>query len=284
MNHLKDQRIVITGGGSGLGRAIALRFAREGWRVAIADINEEGAAETLRLVEEAGGSGFVQPCNVREVGDFERLAERLRSEWSGVDVVVNNAGIASAGSVVESRYSDWDTTLDINLMGVVRGCRELVPLLLEQGAGHVVNTASFAAIATPPSMAAYNVSKAAVVALSESLRAETIDQGVDVSVACPSFFKTNLADSMISPDPAMKRVTEIIMDAQPVTAQDVADDIYDAVAKRRFMVITHKDARMQWRMKRMAPEFFYKMVRERVKPRFEMLKKAQQREQQADKE
>ncbi|MGB1580341.1 MAG: SDR family NAD(P)-dependent oxidoreductase, partial [Nevskiales bacterium] len=197
MTHLKDRRIVITGGGSGLGRAIALRFARKAWRIAIADINEEGAEETLRQVERNGGSGFVQKCNVREVADFEALAQRLRKEWNGVDVVVNNAGIASAGSVVESRYSDWDATMDINLMGVVRGCRELVPLLLEQGAGHVVNTASFAAIATPPSMAAYNVSKAAVVALSESLRAEVIDEGVDVSVACPSFFKTNLTDSML---------------------------------------------------------------------------------------
>lgn len=279
MGHLKDNRIVITGGGSGLGRAIALRFAREGWRIAIADINEQGAAETLQLVEDAGASGFTQACNVREATDFEGLAQRLRDEWGGVDVVVNNAGIASAGSVVESRYSDWDTTMDINLMGVVRGCRELVPLLIAQGAGHVVNTASFAAIATPPGMAAYNVSKAAVVALSESLRAEIIDQGVDVSVACPSFFKTNLADSMISPDPAMKAVTEMIMARMPVSAEDVADDIYHAVMKRRFMVITHKDSRLQWRMKRAAPEFFYKMVRERVKPRFEMLKKAQAKKQ-----
>ena len=284
MSHLKDNRIVITGGGSGLGRALAIRFAREGWRIAIADINEAGATETLKLVEAAGGSGFTQTCNVREASDFESLAQRLRDEWGGVDVVVNNAGIASAGSVVESRYSDWDTTLDINLMGVVRGCRELVPLLLEQGAGHVVNTASFAAIATPPSMAAYNVSKAAVVALSESLRAEVLDEGVDVSVACPSFFKTNLSDSMISPDPAMKRVTEMIMERMPVTAEDVANDIYNAVMKRRFMVITHKDAKLQWRMKRAAPELFYKMVRERVKPRFEMLKKAQAREANKDRE
>ncbi len=164
-------------------------------------------------------------------------------------------------------------------MGVVRGCRELVPLLLAQGAGHVVNTASFAAIATPPSMAAYNVSKAAVVALSESLRAEVVDEGVEVSVACPSFFKTKLADSMVSPDPAMKWITEMLMERMPVSAEDVAEDIYQAVAKRRFMVITHKDARMQWRMKRMAPEYFYKMVRERVKPRFEMLRKAHAKKQ-----
>lgn len=274
MTHLKGQRIVITGAGSGLGRAIALRYAREGWQVAIADIDKGGAAETLAKVRDAGGSGFVQGCNMRATDEVVALAQRLRREWKGVDVVVNNAGIASAGTVLESRYSDWEATLDINLMGVVRGCRELVPMLVEQGAGHVVNIASFAAVATPPGMAAYNVSKAAVVTLSESLRAEVIEAGVDVTVACPSFFKTNLAESMISPDPAMKWVTEKIMARMSVSAEDVAEDIYQAVQQRRFLTIAHKDARMQWRLKRLAPEFFYKMVRERVKPRFDMLRKA----------
>lgn len=273
MTRFKDKRIVITGAGSGLGRAIALRFAHEGWRVCIADINDEGAAETLQLVKEAGSDGFTQHCNVREASDLQALAQQLRAAWGGVDVVVNNAGIASAGSVVDSRYEDWEIVMDINLMGVVRGCKELVPMLLEQGAGHVVNTASFAAIATPPAMANYNVSKAAVVALSESLRAETVDEGVDVSVACPSFFKTNLSNSMVSPDPSMKKVVELIMEKMSVTAEEVAADIYDAVMSRRFMVITHKDSRMQWRMKRAAPEFFYKMVRERMRSTFSWLKK-----------
>lgn len=276
MSRLNQKRIVITGGGSGLGRAIALRFAREGWKICIADINDEGAAESLELVNQAGGDGFTQHCNVRETADLQALAEQLRAAWGGVDVVVNNAGIASAGSVVESSDEDWDIVMDINLMGVVRGCRALVPMLLEQGDGHVVNTASFAAIATPPMMANYNVSKAAVVALSESLRAEVIDEGVDVSVACPSFFRTNLANSIVSPDPAMKQVVEFIMDRMPVTAEDVAADIYAAVMQRRFMVITHKDSKMQWRMKRMAPEFFYKMVRQRMKPLFARLKSMQE--------
>lgn len=273
MNRFAEKRIIITGAGSGLGRATALRFAKEGWRVCVADINDEGAAETLRLVKEAGGDGFTQHCNVREVSDMQALAEQLRAAWGGVDVVINNAGIASAGSVFDSRYEDWDVVMDINLMGVVRGCKELVPMLVEQGSGHVVNIASFAAIATPPSMANYNVSKAAVVSLSESLRAEIVDEGVDVSVACPSFFKTNLPDSIVTPDPAMKQVVELIMSKMSVTAEEVAADIYDAVMNRRFMVITHKDSRMQWRMKRAAPEFFYKMVRERMKSTFAWLKK-----------
>ncbi|MGH8453705.1 MAG: SDR family NAD(P)-dependent oxidoreductase, partial [Nevskiales bacterium] len=187
--------------------------------------------------------------------------------------LVNNAGIATGGSVVESHYEDWQRALDINLMGVVRGCKTFVPILLAQKAGHVVNIASFAGIASPPNMASYNVAKAGVISLSESLRAETIDEGVDVSVACPSFFKTNLTESVQAPgDEWLKKFTENVMARSRVTAEDVADDIFRAVHDGRFMVITHDDARMQWRLKRAAPEFFYKMVRDKLKQRMTQFK------------
>jgi short-subunit dehydrogenase len=149
-------------------------------------------------------------------------------------------------------------------------------MLLAQKAGHVVNIASFAGIASPPNMASYNVSKAGVISLSESLRAETLDEGVDVSVACPSFFKTNLVESFDNPaDAWMKKFTEVVMDRSRVSAEDVAEDIFRAVHEGRFMLITHDDARMQWRVKRAAPELFYKMVRDKLKQRMAMLKSAQ---------
>lgn len=268
-----EKRVVITGAGSGLGRSLALRFAREGWRVAIADLNEARMQETLGLVEQAGGSGLAQRCDVCSANEFSALAERVRQAWGGADVLVNNAGIATGGSVVESRYEDWQRVLDINLMGVVRGCKSFVPMMLAQKSGHVVNIASFAGIASPPNMASYNVAKAAVISLSESLRAETIDEGVDVSVACPSFFKTNLTESITAPsDQWMKRFTEVVMERSKVSAEDVADDIFRAVHEGRFMVITHDDARMQWRLKRAAPEFFYRMVRDKLKQRMALLK------------
>jgi NAD(P)-dependent dehydrogenase (short-subunit alcohol dehydrogenase family) len=268
-----QKRVVITGAGSGLGRALALRFARDGWRVAIADLSESRMQESLALVQEAGGSGLTQRCDVCSVDDVNALADRVKREWGGADVLVNNAGIATGGSVVESRYEDWQRVLDINLMGVVRGCKAFVPMMLAQKAGHVVNIASFAGIASPPNMASYNVAKAGVISLSESLRAETIDEGVDVSVACPSFFKTNLTDSIQAPGDAwMKKFTEVVMERSKVKAEDVADDIFRAVHEGRFMVITHDDARMQWRVKRAAPELFYKMVRDKLKQRMALLK------------
>jgi NAD(P)-dependent dehydrogenase (short-subunit alcohol dehydrogenase family) len=260
-----DKRVVITGGGSGLGRALSLRFAREKWRVCIADINIERADETLTLVRGAGGDGFVEHCDVAVAGDFDALAARVKKDWGGVDVVVNNAGIAAAGTVQATPLADWESVININLLGVVRGCRTFVPMLLSQRSGHFVNIASFAAIASAPGMAAYNVAKAGVVSLSESLRAEVFDEGVDVTVACPAFFRTNLLESFRGPDPAAKVTVARFMNHAKVTADDVANDIFEAVMDGRFLVISHPDARWQYRMKRAAPEYFYREVRRMMK-------------------
>jgi NAD(P)-dependent dehydrogenase (short-subunit alcohol dehydrogenase family) len=260
-----DKRVVITGGGSGLGRALSLRFARERWRVGIADINLERADETLAQVRRDGGDGFVQPCDVGRDEDFAALAERVRKEWGGLDVIVNNAGIATAGTVTATAMADWEAVLNINLLGCVRGCRTFVPMLLSQRSGHVVNIASFAALASAPGMVSYNVAKAGVFSLSESLRAEVFDEGVDVTVACPAFFRTNLLESFRGPDPSAKATVARFMDRASVTADDVANDIYQAVMHGRFLVISHADSRWQYRMKRAAPEIFYREVRKMKK-------------------
>ena len=260
-----DKRVVITGAGSGLGRALSLRFAREGWRVGIADINLERAEETLEKVRAAGGNGFVQHCDVVVPQDFEALADRVKKEWGGVDVVINNAGIAAAGTVQATSLADWEAVININLLGVVRGCRTFIPMLLAQRSGHVVNIASFAAIASAPGMASYNVAKAGVFSLSESLRAEVFDEGVDVTVACPAFFRTNLLESFRGPDPTAKATVARIMERATVTAEDVANDIYQATMNGRFLVISHPDSRWQYRVKRAAPELFYREVRRMMK-------------------
>jgi NAD(P)-dependent dehydrogenase (short-subunit alcohol dehydrogenase family) len=260
-----NQRVVITGAASGLGRALALRFARERWRVAVADIQLDRAEETLRQVKSAGGEGFVQRCDITKAEDFVALAERVKNEWNGVDVVINNAGISAAGTVHETSLADWEAVINVNLLGVVRGCHAFVPLLLAQKSGHVVNIASFAAIASAPGMASYNVAKAGVLSLSETLRAEVFDQGVDVTVACPAFFRTNLLETFRGPDPRVKAVVGRIMDRATVTADKVADDIYQATMNGQFLVISHADARWQYRVKRAAPELFYREVRKMMK-------------------
>jgi len=264
----QTKRVFITGAGSGLGKAVALRFAREGWQVAATDVDLAAATQTLAEVVAAGGSGFADVCNVTSEESFAAIAARLKREWNGVDVLVNNAGVATKGTVAESSIEQWQWVLNINLLGCVRGARAIVPLLTEQGSGHVVNIASFAGIANPPAMASYNAAKAAVISLSETLRHEMEPHGVGVSAVCPSFFKTNLiaTSRQASPEqgdepaPQMDRIVQRLMDKSAVTADSVASDIFDAVRDKRFLVLVNADDKRQVLLKRVSPEFYFRMV------------------------
>lgn len=267
MRNLIDRRAVITGAGSGLGKSLALLFAKNGWRVACTDLKGDSAAQTLREIEQAGGEGLAIAQDVGLDNSFDDVMTLVRQHWGGLDLLINNAGVATAGTVADSPLSQWRFAININLMGCVRGARAAAPLLTEQGGGHIVNIASFAGIANPPAMASYNATKAAVISLSESLRFEMAPHGVGVSVACPSFFKTNLMETSnaqnreSSAAPQMQKIVGLLMDRATVTAEDVAADIYDAVLKDRFLVITHPDARQRYHLKRIAPEMYFKMAR-----------------------
>ena len=135
------QRVFITGGASGLGRAIALRYAKEGAKVCIGDINPEQGVAVEAELNQAGGEGYFVECDVRRLSDFEKVRDDLVQKWGGVDVVVNNAGVASAGSIEDTTIGDWEWILDINVLGVVRGCKAFTPLFKQQGSGAFVNVA-----------------------------------------------------------------------------------------------------------------------------------------------
>ena len=252
-------RIMITGAGSGLGREIALRWAREGWQLALGDINPDGLEATLALVREAGGDGFTQRCDVRDYSQLTAFAQACEARLGGIDVVVNNAGVASGGFFSDLSLEDWDWQLSINLMGVIKGCKAFLPLL-ERSQGRIINIASLAALMQAPAMSNYNVAKAGVVALSESLLVELKPQGIDVHVVCPSFFQTNLLDSFRGPDPAMKAQVGKLLDSSPISAADIADYIFAEVAKGTFMILPHEQGRMAWAIKRQKPEVIYQQM------------------------
>lgn len=258
MTRFQNKRIAITGGGSGLGRELALRFARDGWRVAVSDIDDTRARAVAAEIEASGNNAFGWRADTRVEPDLDALCRELEDRWGGVDVFVNNAGVAGAGTVADSDPDDWRWMIDINLMGVVNGTRAAMPLL-RASKGHLVNVASFAAIASAPGMAAYNVTKAGVVSLSESVRGEELDNGVGVTVACPAFFATNLLESFRGDDKQRGTVNKLMTRAE-VSAADVADDIFRAVADNRFLVISHKTSRRQYWFKRLAPERFFRAV------------------------
>lgn len=251
-----QNRMMITGAGSGLGREIALRWARDGWNLALSDVNEPGLAETLSMVREAGGDGFTQRCDVRDYSQLTALAQACEEKFGGIDVIVNNAGVASGGFFADLSLEDWDWQIAINLMGVVKGCKAFLPLL-EKSKGKIVNIASMAALMQGPGMSNYNVAKAGVVALSESLLIELRQQEVGVHVVCPSFFQTNLLDSFRGPTPAMKAQVGKLLESSPISAADIAEYIHAEVAKGSFLILPHEMGRMAWAMKQKNPQLLY---------------------------
>lgn len=258
---MDHQRVLITGAGSGLGRALAFCFAENGWRVACADLRLDHARETVRLITEFGVGAMALRVDVGDDASVEAMRDEVLAAWDGVDVVVNNAGVASAGTVAQASLDDWRWTLNINLMGVVRGCHTFVPVLMEQGTGHIVNVASFAGIANAPRMAAYSASKAGVISVSECLRGELAlaNSAVKVSVVCPAFFQTNLMQHSRAPQ-ADKTMANKLMAAATQSADDVAASIFRSVMRGEFLILPTKGELTRWRLKRFAPQMFFNKV------------------------
>lgn len=251
-------RVFITGGASGLGHALAKACLARGARVCIADISEP--AEPLDGV-------LYLPCDVTELAQLEAAADTLSQRWGGVDWVFNNAGVAQVGPIETVSMDDWHWIIQINLLGVVRGCKAFTPMLKRQGHGHIINVASMAGLLDVANMSSYNATKAAVVSLSETLHNELAPHGVGVSVVCPSFFRTNLGQAMRSTIPNMDKSLDKLMQKSPLNADDVAALILRAVDRKQFYILPHAPARRLWLAKRLLPRNWYvRLVRKGGKP------------------
>lgn len=248
-------RAVVTGAGSGIGRAFALEIAARGGRVVCADIDEARADETVALIERAHpGAAHAFRCDVSRREDVEVLARFAETVFDApVSLVINNAGVGIGGKHVgDIGFADWEWALGINLWGVVHGCEIFTPLLRAGGGGGIVNVASAAGFAAAPSMAVYNTSKAAVLSLSETMSAELAGTGIAVTVLCPTFVKTNVArDGRITD--GSQRLTESLMRWTGFTPERVARTTLDANDRGRLYVLPQLDAQLVWRLKRYFP-------------------------------
>lgn len=251
---------VITGAGSGLGRAIALRLARPGAKLLLADLNLEGAEETARLCEGRGASARALAVDVADAAQVERLGVEADGWLGRIDLVVNNAGVAAAGLIGEVPLDDWRWIVGINLWGVIHGCHVFAPRLVRQGGGAILNTSSMAGFACAPMMGAYNVTKAGVIALSETLAAEVGDKGVGVTVLCPAFFKTNLLETARAADPQLMTMARRAFETATLTADDVAAAALRAAERRQLYCLPMREGRIAWRIKRLMPARFAKFV------------------------
>ncbi|RRJ84208.1 SDR family oxidoreductase [Aestuariirhabdus litorea] len=254
-----SKRVLITGAGSGLGRELAHCYARQGWRVALTDVNDEGCKQTASQVEELGGEAERFHCDVRDLGQMQQVADTLEEKWGGLDLLINNAGVAGGGSFADLDDDEWDWMLAINLKGVINGCRIFLPSLL-RSKGQICNIASMAGLLSAPGMSHYNVAKAGVVALSESLQAELASQGMAVSVVCPSFFQTNLLDSYRGSSATLKENVAKLLAGSPISAQEVAQRVVEGVEAGQFMILPHDEGALAWEFKRNDPESHRQMM------------------------
>jgi NAD(P)-dependent dehydrogenase (short-subunit alcohol dehydrogenase family) len=246
---------VITGAASGLGRALAGAFGAQGARLVLADVDEAALARAAGELRALGVAVAAQPTDVSQGESVERLARAALDAFGAVHVVCNNAGVAPLGVVWQATEADWRWALGVNLWGVIHGVRVFTPILLRQGdEGHIVNTASVAGLIAPPGMGVYNVTKHAVVALSETLHHDLAARQAKVrcSVVCPAFFASGIADSERSrpaalasdrtksdEDRALEAMLHKATRSGRLSAEDIAAQVLDAIRDERFYVLTH---------------------------------------------
>jgi len=253
MRALKGRVAAVTGAASGLGRSMALAFAAEGMDVALADVDQEGLLKTQGVVGGYGVRSTTLRVDVSKAAEVEAFAERTVKELGAVHVVCNNAGVSPLGSVWENTLADWQWILGVNLWGVIHGVRAFAPRLIAQNEGHVVNTASVAGLISPPGSGAYNVTKHAVVTLSESLYHDLRERGSDVgvSVLCPAYVPTRITESernrprelLVSEKSDQTLAREAMLRkavaSGKISADQVAQAVVAAVKEERFYILTH---------------------------------------------
>ncbi len=279
MRELRGKVAVVTGAASGIGRAMAERFAREGMKLVLADVQEKPLAEAREAIARDGVEAIAVPTDVSKWEQVEALAKRAFDNYGAAHVLCNNAGVGAGGLSWETSPADWEWVFGVNQWSVVHGIRAFVPRMITQGEGHVVNTASMAGLLSAPGMSAYCATKHAVVAMSECLHLDLAVTGngskVHVSVVCPEWVKTNIADSernrpaslprstgtAISPQQQMMQEVVRAAVAGGIPASDVADQVLQAIVEERFWVLTHPktkkavEKRMHGIVEGKAPEF-----------------------------
>ena len=234
MSGTASRRVLVTGGASGLGAALVAAFTARGDRVLVCDLQEPAAgveADYLRL-------------DVTSDDDWTAALAWVTEHWGGLDVLVNNAGIASGGRIDVATIDEWRRVIDINLLGVVRGCRTFTPGFKAQGSGHIVNTASLAGLVHPPGMSSYTAVKAGVVALSETLSYELDPWGVHVTAVCPGFFRTNLASSIDGSDAIVGVIAARLIEKSPYTADQIAAEVMNGIDEKAMVVVPDEAAKM----------------------------------------
>lgn len=253
------KRAFITGAGAGLGKALSLILAKEGWTIGMSDIRSENLDPTVKEAEAAGGNIFSYLFDVSNRSQFKRVADEFIAKNDGIDVLINNAGVGDGGAFHEYDLVHWDWMIGINQWGVIHGCYYFVKQFQAQKSGHIINIASAAAFAHPTNMSAYNTSKAAVRAFSKTLYYELDYFNVMVSAVMPTFFKTNIMSDARGSSDAIKFGRKMI-EKSGIEASVIAEEILVRAGKGEQEIILPKEARRAHFMSRFFPKFLDKQI------------------------
>lgn len=222
MNRLENKVAVVTGSGSGIGRATARLFAREGAKVVVAEKRAETGQETVRMIEDAGGTVCFVQTDVTRTPDVRRAIQTAVERYGKLNVLVNNAAFARAVPVVDLSEEDWDLTLDACLKSIYRGAKYAIPEMIKAGGGAIVNISSVNGLITNPGFSSYSAAKAGVLGLTRSLALDYGRAGIRVNAICPGFIANDLMEERLSQDPEEKRA---MLDAQPIGRYGKPEDI-----------------------------------------------------------
>jgi NAD(P)-dependent dehydrogenase (short-subunit alcohol dehydrogenase family) len=248
LSDLKGKVAVVTGAASGIGRALTDRFVAEGMRVVMADVEEPRLVDAASEVQKSGGDVLAVLTDVTNPDDVKALADQALSQFGAVHLVCNNAGVAPAGPMLATTPRDWQWTVGVNVLGVAYGVTTFAPILVAQGEGHIVNTASEAGLVTTDALGMYCATKHAVVGLSESLYRELESTPVGVSVLCPNLVNTAIFHSernrpygseLSAAENATIAPLREALSAAGIPPSQVADDVLSAVLEDRFWIFTH---------------------------------------------
>lgn len=261
------KRAFITGAGSGLGHALTRRLAQDGWSLGLFDHNLSRLTELEGELSTAGVQVLAYPGDVTHADELTVAVNTFATANDGLDVMINNAGVACAGTMMDTPLDDWQWIVGINLMGVVHGSRAAIPHLQRNGSGLLINVASAAAFASSPGMIAYNATKAAALSISETLCGELRAAGTQVSVVMPTFFRSSLLESFRGSG-EMRVLAEQAMTNSTYTIDQVANDVLAQAGAGRTYIVLPGSARWLWRFKRWMPGQFLRTIvaaRERMR-------------------
>lgn len=255
-NRFQSRKILITGAGSGIGKATALQLADQGAWLIITDLNPDSLEQTATEARQRGAAGVdTHVVDVSDWDDMQAMASKVRKVHGALDILINNAGVGLAGDFLSTTVEDWQWVLGINVMGVVHGCKLFAPDMVANGRGHIVNLASAAGYYAAPDMSAYSASKHAVLGMSESLRAEMADKGVGVSAICPGVINTGIVASSRMRGAAGQAQDKIVAfyRKRNYGPELVAEAILGAIEHNRAVVPVSPEAWVMYGAKRFAP-------------------------------